>query len=819
MATHLRLRTLIALSAPLMAGGCSLVLGLGDYQDTPAGSSGGGGSGGAAVCKALVDTKPCPYKGPNGTENKGICQAGKQTCNADGTGFDACEGEIVPAAKEDCGNALDDDCNGVPNDNCPCTAGVSEDCYSGPAATQGVGACHKGTHTCNSDGQTFSPCTDEVTPKVEDCTTADDDDCDGTPNQVAVCICVPGTTANCYTGTAATQNVGACKDGLKTCDPDGKAYGACAGEVTPIAEDCATLADDNCDGVANEASAGCTCIAGTMSACYGGPAGTQNVGVCKGGMWTCNANGMGYGPCVGEITPVAEDCTTPADDDCNGTPNQAAAGCVCAPGTSAACYTGPAGTQNVGACHDGMKTCNADGKGYGACAGEQVPAASDDCSNAVDEDCSGYYCTQAIWSKTVGDPNTQTPSAVATDAAGNIYVTGQFKGNLPFTNPALISSGGYDVFLVKLGPTGNVLWNKQFGNPSDQYATEVAVDSAGNVVITGYFAGTISFNGGGTTHTSTGGNDIFVAKFDATGAYQWSKAFGETAASGPFDQMPGGLAVDPLNNVIIAGQFSGNVNFGAGAVSAQGSTDTFVTKLTSSGALSWAKYYGKAIAKDVAVDSAGNIAVVGDFYANVNFTVATLTLSALGAMDVFLLRLDSSGTPAWAKGFGNGGIQSARGIDVDSTGSPIIMGSYAGTLGFGGASLGGGGGIFLAKFNSQGAHQWSKSYDNPGGSSPRRVTVDSADGVLFSGSCISSVGPGAGCDGEYGSPFLVKTSSAGATIWAKTYGFGGGSVLDVASSSPGVAVVVAGYYGTIDFGNGPLNGPGYDVGVASISAQ
>src|SRR5262249_39227887 len=154
-------------------------------------------------------------------------------------------------------------------------------------------------------------------------------------------------------------------------------YGACVGEVDPVAEDCTTPVDDNCNGQTNE---GCTCTPGSTASCYSGPTGTQGVGACKAGLQTCNAQGTGYGACIGEVDPVAEDCATPVDDNCNGQTNE---GCSCVPNTTTSCYSGPAGTQGVGICKAGMQTCNAQGTGYGACMGEVLPAV-EDCTTPQD---------------------------------------------------------------------------------------------------------------------------------------------------------------------------------------------------------------------------------------------------------------------------------------------------------------------------------------------------------------------------------------------------------------------------------------------------
>ncbi len=129
-------------------------------------------------------------------------------------------------------------------------------------------------------------------------------------------ICTPGEVAACpYTGPAGTENVGPCVAGTHVCLSDGMDYGPCSGEVLPTAEACGTTIDDDCNGQIND---GCACTPGSQVACYNGPGGTQNVGVCVGGTATCNGGGTGYGACVGEVLPGTENCATAADENCDG---------------------------------------------------------------------------------------------------------------------------------------------------------------------------------------------------------------------------------------------------------------------------------------------------------------------------------------------------------------------------------------------------------------------------------------------------------------------------------------------------------------------
>ncbi|RLB64542.1 MAG: protein-arginine deiminase [Deltaproteobacteria bacterium] len=130
--------------------------------------------------------------------------------------------------------------------------------------------------------------------------------------------CQPGIQQACYEGPIGTEGVGLCVGGLVTCLPDGQSWGPCEGQVLPTEEICATPGDDDCNGQTNEGGPDCACDPGTTIDCYSGPPVTEDVGICHGGQQICNSSGDGYGSCQGEVTPGAEDCATPQDEDCDG---------------------------------------------------------------------------------------------------------------------------------------------------------------------------------------------------------------------------------------------------------------------------------------------------------------------------------------------------------------------------------------------------------------------------------------------------------------------------------------------------------------------
>jgi hypothetical protein len=329
-------------------------------------------------CACPIGSTLACYTGPAGTDGVGACHGGTQTCS-DGTSYGACEGEVLPGT-ETCGDGVDNDCDGETDEGCVCTPGSTAACYDGPPGTEGVGACAAGSQACNATGTGHGACTGAITPVDEVCGDSIDNDCDGVADDG--CVCAPGSSAACYDGPAGTEGVGACTAGAQLCNADGTGYGACAGTITPVDEVCGDNVDNDCDGVADD---GCVCAPGASSSCYVGPPGTDGVGICRAGVELCNADGTGYGACLGSITPLPEACGDGLDNDCDGFEDD---GCVCVPDSVSPCYGGPPGTEGVGACQAGEETCNSIGTGYGACVGAVEPAA-EVCGDNVDNDCDG----------------------------------------------------------------------------------------------------------------------------------------------------------------------------------------------------------------------------------------------------------------------------------------------------------------------------------------------------------------------------------------------------------------------------------------------
>ena len=244
-------------------------------------------------CDGLTD-EDCPCD-PGETRacgtDVGMCQKGEQSC--EGGQWSACLGGVQPAAEEDCGDSLDNDCNGSVNEGCACNQGDSRPCGSD------LGECTQGVQSCvEEDGEWhWSGCQGGTRPEDEDCEDGLDNDCDGSVDNGCPCDESQQDRRPCG------LNTGICYAGIQHCIHG--EWGPCEDAIMPEDERCDGL-DNDCDMLTDE---GCDCIDGLFEAC-----GTD-IGDCQIGTRTCQ-DGKWTG-CEGEVGPIAELCDS-RDNDCDG---------------------------------------------------------------------------------------------------------------------------------------------------------------------------------------------------------------------------------------------------------------------------------------------------------------------------------------------------------------------------------------------------------------------------------------------------------------------------------------------------------------------
>jgi uncharacterized delta-60 repeat protein len=339
-------------------------------------------------------------------------------------------------------------------------------------------------------------------------------------------------------------------------------------------------------------------------------------------------------------------------------------------------------------------------------------------------------------------------TAIAVDAAGNVYVTGFSSGN----------DGYYpydDYATLKYDPSGTLLWQRRYNGPGNfwDWATAIAVDAAGNVYVTGY------------SYESGFGDGYATLKYDPSGNLLWKRR--HDGSGNTYDHARA-IAVDGTGNVYVTG----------------GSADDYATlKYDPSGSLLWKRRYnGPANGDDgataIAVDAAGNVYVTG------------YSVRVSSGRDYATLKYDTNGNLLWKRRYNGPGnaYDYARAIAVDVAGNVYVTGeSYGVGSGYDYATL---------KYDTNGKLLWEMRYNGPGSGDDRAtaITLDATGNVYVSG---ESYGVGSGFDYA-----TLKYDTNGDLLWEKRYN-------GPANRDDGATAIVVDAAGNV-YVSGGSYGAGYD---------
>jgi hypothetical protein len=258
--------------------------------------------------------------------------------------------------------------------------------------------------------------------------------------------------------------------------------------------------------------------------------------------------------------------------------------------------------------------------------------------------------TQLLWSTYIGgnDWLVEGGNGIAVDSSGNAYVTG-------YTESSGWTSGGFnpvynggpkDAFVVKLSSSGAHVWSTYLGGGSSDVGYGIAVSPSGNVYVTGN-TNSSGWTSGGFDTTYNGGygsGDAFVVKLSSGGAHLWSTYLG-----GVNDESGYGIAVDVAGNAWVMGStYSPDwTSGGFDTTYNEGSSDAFVARLRSGGALLWSTYLGGGASDSgygIAVDASGHAYATGTTASSGWTSGGFDTTFNGGSNDAFVVRIDDPDT-------------------------------------------------------------------------------------------------------------------------------------------------------------------------------
>ena len=342
------------------------------------------------------------------------------------------------------------------------------------------------------------------------------------------------------------------------------------------------------------------------------------------------------------------------------------------------------------------------------------------------------------WVQQIGKAYEGRATKMAMDQDGNVYLTGSFTGTINFPSNGkeieLNSQGGKDAFLAKFNSMGNCFWAFSIGGNGWDVGKDIAISQDGYLYVAGEFGGTfngeslgvVDFDPSDNTGELMGAGtfDVFIAKYDSSGAFQWVKP-----VAGPNWEMVNGIAIDQDQNICITGFYQTGTDFEPGDSHMTlpfrgGFMDIFLAQYSSDGDLNWAHGLGSSgddRGNDVAFDAEGNIYAAGYFSNSIDLDTGpgSQWIVSQGGEDAFFAKYHSNGTLIWGMGIGGIGRDGIEGIDASPDHNVLIAGYFEYTMNYESQEetmelrSNGGSDLFIGQYSSGGENKWLISTGGP----------------------------------------------------------------------------------------------------------
>lgn len=398
---------------------------------------------------------------------------------------------------------------------------------------------------------------------------------------------------------------------------------------------------------------------------------------------------------------------------------------------------------------------------------------------------------------------------VKTNVLQTVWQTfGPTTTNYAITNP--ISSTKLSIFMIAATfPPPPPGWAKHLGATGDDRPTGIAARPDGSLMVCGYYAG----NGdmAGAPIASVGTSDMYLINLSSNGTPVWVNHYG----SGGAFTLPMNCGVNSANETVVAGHFNGSVNFGIATLNSAGGFDMFIGKYSNAGSPRWSRSFGSASDEFVtafAVAPNGDFVVAGTFTGVLNAGGTNMT-SYFGGTDCYLAKYNNDGNHVWSRNFPNISSDRISGLAIDADGNIVITGTTDAFINFGGSDINAS--MFLAKLNPGGGHLWSKPVAS---ATPKSLTVDASRNIYLAGIFGGTITVGGGTLTSAGSTdiFLARYDSGGNHVWSKAYGGNNSDVVaSIAVNQAGMLAVAGNFYFSTSLGGSVLFAAGQDDAFAA----
>ncbi len=416
------------------------------------------------------------------------------------------------------------------------------------------------------------------------------------------------------------------------------------------------------------------------------------------------------------------------------------------------------------------------------------------------------------------------------DNSGNIYVSGNLYGTVDFNpSPAVVnltSAGDGDCYFAKYDASGNYIFAKSFGNLNTDNTQSLTIDADHNIYLLGSYQSIVDFDpgAGDESFTCTGTNDIYIAKYDASGNYVFAKTMNGTDAAYGLD-----IQLKSSGNIVITGHLKGNVDFNPGTYNTNinvglnysasylaeyNNSGDLVSAFTNSRGYEDAQNYPHALKKDVS----GNLIMAGSFSNTIDFDLGPgiTKLTSNSNASIYFAKYNDAGSLIYAKTLNSNTSAYIEGAETDASGNVYIGGYFSGTVDFDpgpstqnytATSGQWGYDSFIAKYDATGNFVFVKVVTG-GSVTIRSMTIDLSGNLYIGGVFYGATDfdPGIGVANLNGSSssnsFFAKYNANGNLIYAKEIGSTNNYFFDIDVDNIGNAYLTGEFSSTIDLDAG-----------------
>ncbi len=328
--------------------------------------------------------------------------------------------------------------------------------------------------------------------------------------------------------------------------------------------------------------------------------------------------------------------------------------------------------------------------------------------------------------------------SVATDSLGNAFITGYFSGTATFGAVSnLVSSGGNEIYVAKYDPNGNLLWAKRAGGANHDTGLQIRVDRSGNSYVPGFFRSTASF---GSTNLTVASGSPTYSDMHLTKYDPSGNVLWAKRAGGNLDDVSFDVAIDAESNVFVTGYFQNTATFDSTNIISAGNKDIFLAKYTSNGSLLWVKGAGGtgADSGNSLTTDGTNVFLTALFQGNANFGGTVLT--SRGGDDVAFIKFSPEGEILWIKQIGGTNNDNGN-LSRDALNHVYVAGFFSGTAPFGETNLTSTNSfsdVYIAKYDTAGNCLWVKQAGGTNADNTTDIVVDAGQNIYLTGKFIAN---------------------------------------------------------------------------------